>query len=159
MLGGAFALEVKLDVVQGIAYFLERGILVETGIACCQIVADVAQTPPLALLRILWAAECLANHFYQVVQSLIGLVLPDQRLYLAVAQPETLLVVEQVEGLGIQLLVLQIVFEVDVPSHSHAHETARSGGVNQWFHLVGSCYERCVSAELLDAYIKLLSLR
>ncbi len=67
--------------------------------------------------------------------------------------------VELVEGLGIQLFVLQIVFEVDVPSHSYAHETARSGGVNQWFRLVGSCYERCVSAELLDAYIKLLYLR
>ena len=96
MVGLPLALEVELHVVQGIADLLEGGLGVETLITGSEQLADVAQTPPLALLRFLGSAEALANHLYQIVQLLEGLVLLDERLDLVIVQPESLACIEQV---------------------------------------------------------------
>ena len=90
---------------------------------------------------LLRSTEGFANHLHQVVQFLEGLVLLYQRLYLGFIQPITLTFIEQVESLGIELLMVDGIFEIDVAFHTHTHETARPRGVNQWLHLVGSTDE------------------
>ncbi len=50
MLGFALALEVELDVVEGVSYLLEGCFRIEVGIAIGEEFADIAQAPPIALL-------------------------------------------------------------------------------------------------------------
>ena len=124
----ALALEVELHVVQGIAYLLEWGIGVEVGIVLRQDDADVAQAQPSPCCLILRTAEGFANHLHQVVQLLEGLVLLYQRLYLRFVQPIAFTFIKEVERLGIELSMVDGVFEIDVSCHTHTYETARSSG-------------------------------
>ena len=50
MLGFALALEVELDIVEGIANLLEGCFRIKVGIAIGEEFADIAQAPPVALL-------------------------------------------------------------------------------------------------------------
>ena len=54
------------------------------------------------------------------------------------------------KGLGKELLVVEVVFEIDVSCHTHTNETARTGWVNEGLHLIGGADERGVTAILLD---------
>ena len=90
VVGFAFALKIELYIVQGVAYLLEWRFWVEVGIARGQHLTDIAQTPPLALLCFLGAAEGLANHLNQIVQLLERLVLSHQLLNLIIVQPKAL---------------------------------------------------------------------
>ncbi len=150
MLGLTLALEVELNVIQGGAYLLEGSFGVEVGVAPGQELADVAQAPPAGLLIFLGATEALANHLHQVIQPLEGLVLLYQHGYLAVVQPETLSLIKQMKGLGIKLLVTDIVLEVDVAIDSDADKTAASRRIHQRLHLVCGSDERGIAPELFD---------
>ena len=150
MLGLTLALEVELNVIQGGTYLLEGRFGVEVGVAPGQELADVAQAPPAGLLIFLGATEALANHLHHVIQPLEGLVLLYQHGYLAVVQPETFPLIKQMKGLGIELLMTDIVLEVDVAIDSDADKTAASRWVNQRLHLVGSTNKRGVATILFD---------
>lgn len=50
MFGFALALEVELDVVEGVTNLLEGCFRIEVGIASGEEFADITQTPPVALL-------------------------------------------------------------------------------------------------------------
>ena len=133
MLGLALAGEVELHVVEGVADFLERGLRIEVGIARGEQGADITQTPPLALLIIIGAAERLANHLHQIVQMLIRLVFLNQRGNLIVIQPEALTLIKEVKCLGKKLPMIKIVLEIDITRHTDTDETTRTRGVDKRF--------------------------
>ena len=115
MLGLALAGEVELDVVEGCADFPEGGLRIEVGIARGEQGTDVSQTPPLTNFTIIRTAEGFANHLHKVVQVLIGFVFLNQRGNLIIVQPEALAFIKEVEGLGKELLMIEIILEIDIP--------------------------------------------
>ena len=94
VLAFAFALEVELNIIKGIAYLLERCLWVEVWITIGQKLADVAKTPPFSLFTLLWSAKTLAYHLNQIIQLLERLVLFNQRLDFIIIQPESLTVIK-----------------------------------------------------------------
>ena len=62
---------------------------IEIGIAAGEGRENLCGSPPSAL-TVLGLAESLVDHLYQVDGALIGHVLLNQRLYLAILQPESL---------------------------------------------------------------------
>ena len=139
----AVAFEVELLVAQGSAQLLVRGLGVVVGESFFQQFVNLGQRPPSDLLRGLWFAEGLANHFHQVVQLLIGFVFLDQRGDFLVVQPVVFAFVKQMEHLRKELFVVDVILEIDVLSRgdAYADETARACGIDQRLLLVGSADE------------------
>ena len=116
-------------------------------------VQDFARSPPTPL-AILGFAEGLGNHLFQGYGALIRLVLLQQFGYLVVVEPETFVIIYQVQHLGEQLLMLEIIGIVYVLAVGNANtdKAARARGVHQGLSLVGGANERCVAAILLDGF-------
>ena len=110
------------------------------------------QRPPAFLLCGFRLAEALADHLHQVVQLLIGLVLLDECGDFSVVQPVMFTAIKQVEHLGVELFVPEIVLEVDVLARRDAHTDKASAarGIHQRLLLVGGADKRGITPELLD---------
>ena len=86
---------------------------IEVGIAAGEGGQDFRGTPP-AALAVLWLAEGLVDHLHQIDCTLVRHILLYQGLYLVILQPEPLSTIKQMQGLGIELAMVQVVCEVDV---------------------------------------------
>ena len=150
VLGFALALEVELDVVEGVANLLKWSFWIEVGVVRGEQLTDVPEAPPGGLFSFFRTTEGLTNHFYQVVQVLIRLVFCYQRGYLAVVQPETLTFVKQMEGLGKELIMIEIILEIDIAIYTHTDESTTSRWIDEGFQLVGGTNKRGVATILLD---------
>ena len=140
--GLAVCLETKLLVAESPAYLGIGRLGIEVGIAVFQELVNLWQTPPSSLAS-LWLTEGLADHLHKVVEPLIRLVLLNQSCYFVIIQPESLTIIKQVQGLGEELAMIKIVFEIDVLAalNLDTDETSRTCGVDKWLLLVGGADE------------------
>ena len=108
-----------------------RPFRIEVGIAAGNGRKDLRGSPPTAL-AVLGLAEGLINHLHQIDGALVWHVLLNQRLYLVIFQPEPFPIIKQMQGLGIELAMVQIVCEVDVLAsrNAHADESAGASRIN-----------------------------
>ena len=147
-------LESELEVVHGLTQYGWRCSLgVEIGIAPSKEGQNFRRSPPASLV-VLGFAKRLVNHLHQIDRSLIGHIFLNQRLYLVVVQPESFTAIEQMQGLGIELAMFEIIRKVDVLAcrNAHADETSRTRGIHQWLLLIGGADERGITTILLDGF-------
>ena len=104
-----------------------RPFRIKVGIAAGKGRKDLRGSPPTAL-AVFRLAEGLVDHLHQIDGTLVRHVLLYQRLYLVIFQPEPLSTIKQMQGLGIELAMVQIASEVDVLAsrNAYADESART---------------------------------
>ena len=108
-----------------------RPFRIEVGIAAGKGRKDLRGSPPTAL-AVFRLAEGLIDHLHQIDGTLVRHVLLNQRLYLVIFQPEPFPIIKQMQGLGIELAMVQIVREVYVLAcrDAHADESAGASRIN-----------------------------
>ena len=99
---------------------------IEVGIAAGKGRKDLRGSPPTAL-AVFRLAEGLVDHLHQIDGPLVWHVLFYQRLYLVILQPEPLSTIKQMQGLGIELAMVQVVCEVDVLASRNAYADESAG--------------------------------
>lgn len=135
---------------EGAAELLEGGRGVVVAVAGAEQAAHLLKGPETATLGIAGLSEGGCNHLHKVCRLLKTAVLLHQHSYLFVVEPITLSLVELLHQLGIELAMVEVVFEVDVASALHTDEPSAARGVHQWLHLVGGADERGVALILSD---------
>ena len=128
-----------------------RPFRIEVGIAAGKSLKNLWGPPP-AALAVFRLAEGLVDHLHQIDGPLVWHVLFYQRLYLVILQPEPLSTIKQMQGLGIELAMVQVVCEVDVLAsrNAHADEAAGASRINQRLQLISGTDERGIAPVLLD---------